>query len=88
MVAATGDGRWMITATTTMRGRRGEEEVHMTIEDEGVGKDNDTTDDDDRRNNTTIKRFTGEGGMVMVRSKEGCAVGRGGARRRFLFSLE
>jgi hypothetical protein len=34
----------------------------MTIEDEGVGKDNDTTDDDDRRrNNTTIKRFTGEG---------------------------
>jgi len=22
---------------------------------------------------------------VMVRSKEGCAVGRGGARRRFLF---
>ncbi len=33
----------------------------MTIEDEGVGKDNDMTDDDDRRNNTTIKRFTGEG---------------------------
>ena len=63
MVAATGDGRWMITATTTMRGnaRGGEEEVHMTIEDEGVGKDNDTTDDDDRQNNTTIKRFTGEG---------------------------
>jgi hypothetical protein len=26
----------------------GGEEVHMTIEDEGVGKDNDTTDDDDR----------------------------------------
>ena len=39
----------------------GGEEVHMTIEDEGVGKDNDTTDDDDRQNNTTIKRFTGEG---------------------------
>ena len=33
----------------------------MTIEDEGVGKDNDTMDDDDRRNSTTIKRFTGEG---------------------------
>ncbi len=34
----------------------------MTIEDEGVGKDNDTTDDDNnRQNNTTIKRFTGEG---------------------------
>jgi hypothetical protein len=50
----------------------------------------DTTDDDDRRNNTTIKRLTGEGGMVMVmvRSKEDCAVGRGGARRRFLFSSE
>ena len=63
MVSATGDGRWMITATTTMRGnaRGGDEEVHMMIEDEGVGKDNDTTDDDDRRNNTTIKRFTGEG---------------------------
>ena len=82
MVAATGDRRWTITATTTMRGnaRGRKEEVHMTI---------DTTDDDDRRNNTTIKWFTGEGGMVvMVRSKEGCAVGRGGARRRFLFSLE
>jgi hypothetical protein len=26
-----------------------------------------------------------ERGMVMVKSKEGCAVGRGGARRRFLF---
>jgi hypothetical protein len=53
----------MITATTTMRGnaKGGEEEVHMTIEDEGVGKDNDMTDDDDRQNNTTIKRFTGEG---------------------------
>ena len=53
----------MITATTTMRGnaRGGEEEVHMMIEDEGVGKDNDTTDDDDRQNNPTIKRFTGEG---------------------------
>ena len=63
MVAATGDGRWMIKATTTMRGnaRRGEEEVHMTIDDEGVRKDNDTTDDDDRRNNTTIKQFMGEG---------------------------
>jgi hypothetical protein len=63
MVAATGDGRWMITATTMMRGnaRGGEEEVYMTIEDERVGKDNDTTDNDDRRNNTTIKRFTGEG---------------------------
>jgi len=53
----------MITATTTMRGnaKGGEEEVHMTIEDEGVGKEYDTTGDDDRRNNTTIKRFTGEG---------------------------
>ena len=81
MVATTGDGRWTRTATTTMRGnaRGRKEEVHMTI---------DMTDDDDRRNNTTIKRFTGEGGMVMVRSKEGYAVGRGGARRRFLFSLE
>jgi len=28
------------------------------------------------------------GGVVMVRSKEGCAMGRGGARRQFLFSLE
>jgi hypothetical protein len=65
--------------TGNTRGRK--EEVHATI---------DTTDDDDRRNNTTIKRLTGEGGMVMVmvRSKEDCAVGRGGARRRFLFSLE
>ena len=81
MVAATGDGRWTITATTTMRGnaRGRKEEVHTTIN---------KTDDDDRRNNTTIKRFTGEGGMVMVRSKEGYAVGRSGARRRFLFSLE
>jgi signal transduction histidine kinase len=54
----------MIKAARTMRGnaRRGEEEVHMTIDDEGVGKDNDTTDDDDRRNNTTIKRFMGGGG--------------------------
>jgi hypothetical protein len=62
MVAATGDGRWMITATMTMRGnaRRGEEEV-QSIEDEGVGKDNDMMDNDDRQNNTTIKRFTGEG---------------------------
>jgi hypothetical protein len=41
MVAATGDGQWMITATTTMRGnaRGRKEEVHMTI---------DMTDDDDR----------------------------------------
>ena len=62
MVAATGDGRWTIKATTTMRGnaRGRKEEVHTTI---------DTTDDDDRRNNTTIKRFTGEGGMVMVRRR-------------------
>ena len=39
MVAATGDGRWMITATTKMRGnaRGGEEEVHAMKEDEGVG---------------------------------------------------
>jgi hypothetical protein len=61
MVAATGDGRWTITAMTTMRGnaRGRKEEVHTTI---------DTTDDDNRCNNTIIKRFTGEGGVVMVRS--------------------
>jgi hypothetical protein len=41
MVAATGDGQWTITATTTMRGnaRGRKEEVHMAI---------DMTDDDDR----------------------------------------
>ena len=41
MVAATGDGRWTISVTTTMRGndRGRKEEVHTTI---------DTTDDDDR----------------------------------------
>jgi hypothetical protein len=39
------------------RGRK--EEVHTTI---------DTTDDDNRCNNTIINRFTGEGGVVMVRS--------------------
>jgi hypothetical protein len=63
------------TMTMRVNARGSKLEVHTTI---------DTTDDDDRGNNTTIKRFTGEGGMVMVRSKEGCAVGRGGARRRSL----
>ena len=65
MAATTGDGRWMITATTTVRGnaRGGEEEVHAMKEDEGVGgrRGQHTTDDEDRQNNTTIKRFTGEG---------------------------
>jgi hypothetical protein len=39
MAATTGDGRWTITATTTVRGnaRGGEEEVHAMKEDEGVG---------------------------------------------------
>jgi hypothetical protein len=65
MAATTGDGRWTITATTTVRGnaRGGEEEVHAMKEDEGVGgrRGQHTTDDEDRQNNTTIKRFTGEG---------------------------
>ena len=64
MAATTGDGRWTITATTTVRGnaRGGEEEGHVMKEDEGVGgrRGQHTTDDEDRRNNTTIKRFTGE----------------------------
>ncbi len=61
------------------RGRK--EDVHTTI---------DTSDDDDRRNNTTIKRFTGKGGMVMVRSKECCAVGSDGFKEviPLLFRIE
>jgi hypothetical protein len=65
MAATTGDGRWTITATTTVWGnaRGGEEEVHAMKEDEGVGgrRGQHTTDDKDRQNNTTIKWFTGEG---------------------------
>jgi hypothetical protein len=82
MVAATGDGRWMITATTTMRGnaRRGEEEVHMTIEDEGEARTMTlrtmTAGETTQQSNGSRER----GWVVMVMSKEGCAMGRGGSR--------
>jgi hypothetical protein len=73
----------MMTMRGNARGRK--EEVHTTIGDEGVGEDTTrwatTTGESTQQLNGSRER----GYMVMVRSKEGCAVGRGGARRRFLF---